>query len=83
MSRTENSGEAGSDSITNGAWLAPKNAGPPLLRKFGTEIYGGNAPFPPPTFDTIAPSAGWTLLSCLFRLKFPPTPGCTPVIITW
>ena len=37
-------GAAGSASTTNGAQAAPRNDGPPLRKKHGTETYGGNDP---------------------------------------
>ena len=55
-------GELGSASITNGAWLAPRYAGPPLGCTLGRVTYAGTEPDAPSIRETIDPTEGRWLL---------------------
>ena len=57
-SLTSKSGCTGSFSITNGAWWAPKNPGPPAENGLGIVMYGGTAPREPTSLLMMEPSDG-------------------------
>ena len=71
-SGTAKFGAFGSASITNGAWLAPRYAGPPLGWSFGSATYAGTDPRGPSVREIIDPTHGrW-----LFGLRFGLNPAC-------